>query len=810
MTDKLHMTPELQIIFDDIIRDSSYSSRDLINIYQSDQNFAMFFKEIMLKNEQMKNNIINLRKQHSDMNESDFFRSVVVNHTKSIIEAIKKEYIGILSPEQIDRLNKFQLEITYDEKFEHDITAHSEKNIISINTAYFGKGKSIEEKIVLAMGTMPHELFHFVIQMLKQKEICDERMVYELSNGEMVKNLGMVGYILNEGFVEKISSDFCKRNGLFYSINPSYIQYVNLCNYIMRNNSQITEEFLIKNNYEGIFNNFAQDVLDRYKDVERTAYINNFSLKMADGTYRKIKPEEVVKSYNQRKIISNNDVQSYNYHTHTNRCGHAGIFSDREYVEFAKRNGIKQLGFSDHVPVPELEYQDDEQRMHLSDVEEYIKSIRTLQNENPDMKILCGFEAEFDPMKEQFLGELREKVDYMILGQHFVSNGIHKASQTNNPNYPIEYANMLCKAIESGIFDIVAHPDIFMQFRDSLETEEAKRLFDQNAMIASQAICDKAKEIGIPIELNFAGIDKNQVMKDGEFSYPHSIFWKIAEETGTQVLYGVDAHNPSQFDAMDYKKEVIDKIVNTSKLNFVSQNYNPVVARQNNKKLQELYEKGQAKSLTYETHLIDTLMGGILSNVSSEMEISMVTYGVEQTLDGISQNFSREATEKDQKTVSKIDGITQDTILSTQEKSFALNRAKKSLEHTNTTLSQRQSAIARAKESVHTAMEVGCQTKNELKTTVVELTEAKTTKKEEVKSTMENNVMRTQAINNGMSVSPQVKGPTLVKKNNTSNVNGQSSNNGFINAVTLALIVAFVCGIGVGIGYMLYKIGLGG
>ena len=30
---------------------------------------------------------------------------------------------------------------------------------------------------------------------------------------------------------------------------------------------------------------------------------------------------------------------------------------------------------------------------------------------------------------------------------------------------------MISKAIDSGIFDIVAHPDIFMKYRDTMETE---------------------------------------------------------------------------------------------------------------------------------------------------------------------------------------------------------------------------------------------------------------------------------------------------------------------------------------------------
>lgn len=83
--------------------------------------------------------------------------------------------------------------------------------------------------------------------------------------------------------------------------------------------------------------------------------------------------------------------------------------------------------------------------MHISDVDEYIASIRELQQENPTMKIMCGFEAEFDPMKEQFLGELRDKVDYMILGQHFVPYGMSQVPQRTIQIILYNTAEMLVK-----------------------------------------------------------------------------------------------------------------------------------------------------------------------------------------------------------------------------------------------------------------------------------------------------------------------------------------------------------------------------
>lgn len=508
------------------------------------------------------------------------------------------------------------------------------------------------------------------------------------------------------------------------------------------------------------------------------------------------------------KTLTKSNFQSFNYHTHTNRCGHAGIASDSEYVEYAKQVGITQLGFTDHVPVSELEYQDSEQRMHISDVDEYITSIRKLQQENPTMKIMCGFEAEFDPMKEQFLGELRDKVDYMILGQHFVPYGMSNLPQKNNPEYPIQYAEMLCRAMDSGIFDIVAHPDIFMQFRDSLDTEEKKNLFMQNAKIASQAICDKAKELGMPIELNFGGISKGTIMQDGQLAYPHSEFWQIAAETGVFVLYGVDAHAPEQFITMGIDKEKADMIINPSKLNLVDKNYNPVEARKNNRKLQELYEQSQAKTLTYETHLISQITSGIIDRIpDEEFGPETFSYMSEYALANVAQDSTKKASERDKTTISRIETISNDPKLTTQEKSFQLNRAKATIEHTKDTLSQQQSALERARESIHTSVEIGCQSKHDFKTITTQLTEGKTTKNPEKQNTIATKLHTFQATNSPTNNKEQAKGPILVKK--PTNNSGSNGNQGYINTITLALIITFVFGIAVGIGYMIYKMNIG-
>ena len=205
-------------------------------------------------------------------------------------------------------------------------------------------------------------------------------------------------------------------------------------------------------------------------------------------------------------------TKSYNYHTHTKRCGHASDAEDQEYVDAARDAGITTLGFSDHIPNTDVEYEEEDKRMHISETDDYLSSIEELREANPDMEILSGYEAEYDPSKAAYLSEMRDKVDYMILGQHFVRDGLNK-TDPNTVNYPIEYAKSICKGIETGLFDIVAHPDFFFREREALQTEEEKQQFDKNAKEASMMICESAKEMGIPVELNLAGLGKREDRK---------------------------------------------------------------------------------------------------------------------------------------------------------------------------------------------------------------------------------------------------------------------------------------------------------
>ncbi len=369
--------------------------------------------------------------------------------------------------------------------------------------------------------------------------------------------------------------------------------------------------------------------------------------------------------------------QNFNYHTHTFRSGHSQFVSDEEMLEAAKNMGITMLGFTEHIPNPPLILPDENKRMLFSEKEEYVRSINELKSSHPEMKILVGYEAEFDPMKEGFLGELREEVDYMILGQHFVINGLGRINP-ETPEYPLIYAKMVCMGIESGLFDIVAHPDFFMRYRDKIKSKEDKKKFEENAIIASRMICEAARDMGIPIEINLSQASSNRVLSDGCYHYPHPLFWREAAKIeGLKVIRGVDAHKPKAFKRAGTAEELVIDIERMVKDKIIYENYDPVEARKNNKKLQEAYKKHQESALPFETNMEDYVISQIESNIDKDLRPEESAVEVDNYLVSSIENCEFQAGEKRHALNEEILGITEKGDLSNPEVKRKLDRKRK-------------------------------------------------------------------------------------------------------------------------------------
>ena len=221
----------------------------------------------------------------------------------------------------------------------------------------------------------------------------------------------------------------------------------------------------------------------------------------------------------------------YNFHTHTFRCRHA-IGTEREYIEAAIRAGIKELGFSEHIPFIFPNGKENSYRLPMTEVQEYIDTVNALKKEYKGrINIHLGFEVEYYPeyFDEMVKNARRWGAEYLINGQHSV--GFEPefffwcTDETENEEYLKEYVFRVVSAIKSGVFTYIAHPDM-INFVGDIE------IYNKEI----QKICKASKEFNVPLEINFLGIRDKR-------NYPTEKFWAIAGQEGSPVIFGFDAHD---------------------------------------------------------------------------------------------------------------------------------------------------------------------------------------------------------------------------------------------------------------------------
>lgn len=220
-----------------------------------------------------------------------------------------------------------------------------------------------------------------------------------------------------------------------------------------------------------------------------------------------------------------------NYHSHTPRCKHARG-SEREYVEEAIKSGFKVWGFSDHSVYPFPNGYQSNIRMSTSEFEDYVDTVVKLKKEySDDIEIHLGLEAEYYPLYFNDLLELIKDypVEYLIMGQHFIGNepvGIYSGAPSDDISIITAYADQVIEGLRTGKFSYLAHPELINYTGND----------QQAAGEQMRRICRCAKELNIPLEVNFLGlIEKRQ--------YPRADFWKIAGEEGCKAIFGIDAHD---------------------------------------------------------------------------------------------------------------------------------------------------------------------------------------------------------------------------------------------------------------------------
>lgn len=263
-----------------------------------------------------------------------------------------------------------------------------------------------------------------------------------------------------------------------------------------------------------------------------------------------------------------------NYHTHLKLCGHASGMSE-DYVKFAIANKIKELGISDHGPIPRSWMSDEEyticglQKKMNEDIFKniYLKDIDDAKEKYKDkINVYRGIEIEYIEGHDEYYENLRTDLDYMILGQHFIKYNNHYFSAYDNFDAEkiIRYTETVCKAMETGLFKIFAHPDLFMC--SYVSTNGNLYEFDEICEKCTRKIIACAIKNGVYLEVNCGGVDrglKEQFDGTYEYLYPKKGFWEIVKEyKDAKIVLGCDAHSPDRLShrVVDECLEFFEKI----------------------------------------------------------------------------------------------------------------------------------------------------------------------------------------------------------------------------------------------------------
>jgi histidinol-phosphatase (PHP family) len=229
----------------------------------------------------------------------------------------------------------------------------------------------------------------------------------------------------------------------------------------------------------------------------------------------------------------------YCVHTHSFYCGHAtGKLAD--YCDAVVDSKIEVLGFTEHCPVKENRWQNS--RMDYAMLETYLEDVDKQKNDYSNLKVLSGFECDYLKEYKSYLKELKERVDYLITGVHYLQTSTEKDFPLHHyimgKKELFAYSKQYIDSLESGLFSFGAHPDLFaIQYHH----------FDAEAAAVSKDIIECAVNYDIPLEVNGNGLIREKVSVDGALRAPYPIegFWSIAQNyPSLKVIASADAHDP--------------------------------------------------------------------------------------------------------------------------------------------------------------------------------------------------------------------------------------------------------------------------
>ncbi|MCS7089159.1 MAG: histidinol-phosphatase [Verrucomicrobiota bacterium] len=230
------------------------------------------------------------------------------------------------------------------------------------------------------------------------------------------------------------------------------------------------------------------------------------------------------------------------YHMHTPLCKHARG-EPLDYARRAEQLGLLEIGFSEHAPMPQDDF--DDWRMRFSDLDRYVASVNAARAAVPGVVIRVGLEVDYLPGLEDWIKRLAAWYpwDYLIGSVHYVSSDwaidhpgqVHRWAACDPVEVWRAYLQRLIAAAGTGFFDILGHVDLPKKFGHR-PSEVLWPLWRQ--------LFATARRAGCALEINTAGL-----RKPCQEMYPALKLLEEACRMGVPLTFGSDAHAPEEVGA---------------------------------------------------------------------------------------------------------------------------------------------------------------------------------------------------------------------------------------------------------------------
>jgi histidinol-phosphatase (PHP family) len=220
------------------------------------------------------------------------------------------------------------------------------------------------------------------------------------------------------------------------------------------------------------------------------------------------------------------------------------------YLDAADRAGVGELGVSEHVYRfrAALDVWDHAfwGEYAVGDLDAYCAFVRTTP-------LRLGLEMDYVPGREDRIANLLDarELDYVIGSVHFVGE-----RAVDDDEYDIwegqsdpdriwrRYFETLAELVRSGLYDIVAHPDLVKVWGKARPVPERDPRFYYEPAIEAIA------ETGIAVEVSTAGLRKPVAEL-----YPSTAFAEMCLDAGADFALSSDAHVPEDV-GRDYDRAV--------------------------------------------------------------------------------------------------------------------------------------------------------------------------------------------------------------------------------------------------------------